>query len=189
MTELHPFAISEEYDCLLQLSYLFGPDIDVLELNLSDSTNGQRIKLPGRGSHCDHVDVVDVQNSTRADHQGDIDWICPVCGIEYRNTNEIVVDGLLVGILKELDAEDPDGKVRAINLRVDGSWEHVSADSNNRVPMARKKRDRLTLAQATAVKDILRGEGEIVLSDSESNEVSSKRKHSQQVEIVDLDSD
>jgi hypothetical protein len=189
MTEAHPFATCEEYDCLLNLSYLFGPDIDVVEINLSDSTNGKRIKLPGRGSRCDHVDVVDVQNSTHASRQGDMDWICPVCGVDYDNTDDIFVDGLLLGILGELNAEDPDGNVRAINLRVDGSWEHVSSDVNKRVPMARKKRNRLTLAQATAVKGMTLGEGEIVLSDSESNDASSKRKTNQQVEVVDLDSD
>lgn len=189
MTEPHPFATSEEYDCLLNLSFLFGPDIDVVELNLSDSTNGQRIKLPGRGSRCDHVDVVDVQNSTRASRRGDLDWICPVCGAVYSSTDEIIVDCLLLGILGELNAEDPDGNVRAINLRVDGSWEHVSSDVNNRIPMARKKRNRLTLAQATAVKGMTLGEGEIILSDSESNEASSKRKTNQRVEVVDLDSD
>jgi hypothetical protein len=185
-----PFNTAEEYECLLRLPYLFGPDIDVVELNLSDSTSGSRIKVPGRGANCDHVDVVDVKNSTHAKEEGDLEWICPVCGGEYTHTSEIVVDGLILSILRELEAEDPEGKVRAVNLKIDGDWEHVSENPDERVPMARKKRARLTLAQATAVMGLSSGTGEIVLSDSEDDKPSPRSKvTTSKPDIVDLDSD
>lgn len=182
-----PFRVTEEFECVLRLPDLFGPDIDVLELNLSDSTTGRRISTPGRGLKCDHIDVVDVSTSTRATSPGEIEWMCPVCGIEYRTTDEVEVDGLMLSIVKELDAEDPEGKVRAINLKISGEWEHVSDDPNERVPMVRKKRARLTLAQATAVAGL--GSEEIVLSDSDSENPPHRSIVSNAGDVVDLDSD
>ena len=180
----HPFRQIEEYECVLRLPFLFGPDVDILELNLSDSTTGKRIKVPGRGASCDHIDVVDVCNSTHATTPGEIDWMCPVCGIEYKRTEDIEVDELLLSILSELDAEDPEENMRAINLKISGEWTHVSDDPAERVPMMRKKRARLTLAQASAVAGITSSTAEVVLSDSED-----EPKGKVQPFVVDLDSD
>jgi hypothetical protein len=185
----HPFKVIEEYECVLKLPYLFGPDVDILELSLSDSTTGKRINIPGRGSQCDHIDVVDVCSSTHAESEGELDWMCPVCGLEYIHTADIEVDGLLLSILKELDAVDTDGNVRAINLNVNGEWTHVSDDPAERVPMMRKKRARLTLAQASAVAGIS-STGEIVLSESE-DDPAPRQQSKGKVDpvVVDLDSD
>jgi hypothetical protein len=187
----HPFRVIEEYESVLKLPYLFGPDTDILEVNLSDSTNGNRIKVPGRGCRCDHIDVVDVCNSTHATNEGDIDWICPVCGNEYTQTNEIEVDGLILSIIAELDAEQTNDDTRAINLKITGEWTHVSDDPTQRVPIVRKKRPRLTLAQATAVAGLSGKSGEIVLSDSEDAVPHCSKDSKRKVEqvIVDLDSD
>jgi hypothetical protein len=187
MTEAsHPFRVLEEFECVLRLPDLFGPEVDVLELNLSDTTNGRRIAIPGRGSKCDHIDVVDVCTSTLATSPGSLEWMCPVCGMEYSSTEDIEVDGLMSSILRELDSEDPEGKVRAINLKISGEWEHVSDDPSERVPMIRKKRARLTLAQATAVAGL---SSEIVLSDSDDESPARSKSKVSQPEIVDLDSD
>lgn len=144
-----------------------------------DTTNGKRIRLPGRGSRCDHIDIVDLWNSTRAFFCTAIDWMCPVCGREYHRTSDVEVDELILGILAELAAEDPEEKVRAVNLNLDGSWEHVSEDPDKRLPMQRKKRPRLTLAQATSIADKID-----LVNDSPSSGVSSSGQ-----EVVDLNSD
>ena len=102
--------------------------------------------------------------------------MCPVCGTEYLQTDEVEVDELILGIIGELAAEDPDEKIRAINLNIDGSWEHVSADPEKRLPMQRKKRPRLTLAEATSIAGKA---GEIDLEADEEQEAS----------VVDLDSE
>ena len=137
------------------------------------------MRIPGRGTLCDHIDVVDVSNSTRASERGEIEWMCPVCGQEYLHTDEVDVDELIKGILADLCEEDPDEKVRAVNLNIDGSWEHVSADPEKRLPMQRKKRPRLTLAQATNIAG-LGNPGEIDLVEDSESEAGS---------VVDLDSD
>lgn len=132
-----------------------------------------------------------MRNSTRASEAGEIEYMCPVCGLEYMSTEDIDVDELVIGILAELDAEDPEGVIRSINLNIDGSWTHVSDDPEQRVPMVRKKRPRLTLAQATAVAGL--GSGAVDLdSSSESDRAPPQRRMpaSGPAEVVDLvDSD
>jgi hypothetical protein len=176
----HPFTVFTEEEIVQRLPYWFGDDLEAIEVNFSDSTNGERIKTPGRGRYCDHIDVVDVMNSTRATEAGEIDWMCPVCGIECVQTDDIIVDELLLNILRELDHEDPSGTIRSINLNIDGTWTHVSGDASSRLPMRRKKRSRLTLDEARAVftgEPIERTTVEIVESSSDGEQ------------IIDLDSD
>ena len=179
----HPFTVFPEPDIVQRLPYWFGDDLEALEVNLSDSTTGKRILLPGRGRYCDHIDVVDVLNSTGAKEPGEIDWMCPVCGLEYTDSQDIIVDDLLRGILSELDLEDPDGKVRAINLNVDGTWSHVSENPEDRLPIRRKKRSRLTLDEAKAVvsgETAASPKAAVELSDSSDDEPGP---------VIDLDSD
>jgi len=177
----HPFTVYTEAEIVERLPYWFGEDMDALEVNLSDSTNGKRIQVPGRGRYCDHIDVVDVVNSTRATTAGEIDWMCPVCGSECTQTEDIIVDELLLNIISELDEEDPTESVRSINLKIDGTWTHVSGDAAERLPMRRKKRSRLTLDEARAVfsgEPIEKTSVEVVDSSS-----------SDEGHVIDLDSD
>lgn len=176
----HPFTVFTEEEIVQRLPYWFGDELESIEVNFSDSTNGKRIQIPGRGRYCDHIDVVDVMNSTRAIQAGEIDWMCPVCGLECAHTDDIIVDELLSNILSELDHEDPAGITRSINLNIDGTWAHVSGDASSRLPMRRKKRSRLTLDEARAVfsgEPIERSTVEIVDSSSDGEQ------------IIDLDSD
>ena len=142
------FGVLTYEDVLKRLPLWFGEGIEGLEVNLSDPTTGKRIRVPGRGFLCDHIDIVDVQNSTRAIEAGDLEWMCPVCGLEYSNTSEILVDMLIVGVLKELEEDDEEETHKAINLFLDGDWKGVGHD---RLPMTRKKRLRLSLAEARAL--------------------------------------
>ena len=127
------------------------------------------------------MDVVDICHSTRAQQEGEIDWMCPVCGLEYDQTAQIRVDGLVAQLLAELDAEDPEGIIRAVNLSKDGSWAHVSGNPEERLPMRRKKRARLTLDQARAVV----GERTVEIDSSGSEDGSSNNDHS--VDVIDLE--
>jgi hypothetical protein len=117
--------------------------------------------------------------------------MCPVCGLEYSRTEDLDVDELVLGILKELDAEDPEGVTRAINLNIDGTWGHVSENPDERVPMMRKKRQRLTLSQAAAVAGL--GDGTVYLEDSSSESESgglvraAARSPAEIVELLDSD--
>jgi hypothetical protein len=174
----HPFNVLSEPDIVQKLPYWFGPDIDALEINLSDSTNGKRIQLPGRGRYCDHIDIVDVSNSTRATESGEIDWMCPVCGHEYSFTDDIMVDELLLNIIKELDDEDTEETVRAINLNIDGTWSHISQDPEDRLPMLRKKRARISLDEAKAYVDV---KLPVDIEDSSASDIEEA--------VIDLDSD
>ena len=168
--------------------------VPIPSLFSQDSTSGQRIRVPGRGSKCDHVDIVDVHNSTRATQSGEIEWMCPVCGMEYTNTDDIEIDGLLQGIIGDLETTDPGGEIRALNLHVDGTWTKVSDNAADRLPMRRKKRPRLTLAQATAVAGITAGP---VLLDEEDSDGERGSDESTQrrtavpsnTQVIDLDSD
>jgi hypothetical protein len=175
----HPFPVLDQLDMFRKLPFLFGDGIESLEVNLTDSTTGKRIVVPGRGSKCDHVDLVDVVNSTRAREAGELEWMCPVCGIEYSETSEIEVDGLMAEILGELDREDPDGVIRAINLDLDGTWSRVSDNPEERLPIRRKKRDRITLDQARQIV----GGFPIDLSEDESTPPVAKKA----TDVIDLD--
>ena len=179
----HPFPVFTETEIVQRLPYWFGADLDAVEVNLSDSTNGKRIRIPGRGRYCDHIDVVDVVNSTRASEAGEIEWMCPVCGYECMHTDDIIVDELLLNILTELNEEDSDEAIRSINLKLDGSWAHVSGDSSERLPMRRKKRSRLTLDEARAV---FAGEA---IEPTSVEVVDSSSSDDGQGQVIDLDSD
>ncbi len=181
-TNEYPFTIFSESEIIQRLPFWFGEDLDALEVNLSDSTNGKRIGIPGRGRYCDHIDIVDVMNSTRATESGEIDWMCPVCGLESLHTDDIIVDELLLNILSELTDEDPDETVRSINLKIDGTWSHVSDDASSRLPMRRKKRSRLTLDEARAVFS-----GEPI--EQSTVEVVDSSSSDDNQPVIDLDSD
>ena len=120
--------------------------------------------------------------------------MCPVCGMEYTNTDDIEIDGLLQGIIGDLETTDPGGEIRALNLHVDGTWTKVSDNAADRLPMRRKKRPRLTLAQATAVAGITAGP---VLLDEEDSDGERGSDESTQrrtavpsnTQVIDLDSD
>ena len=60
------------------------------------------------------------------------------------------MDLLILDALKELNEDDEEETHRAINLYLDGHWTGVSENSESRLPMVRKKRLRLTLAEAKA---------------------------------------
>ena len=178
----HPFTVFTESEIIKRLPYWFGEDLEAVEVNLSDSTNGKRIRVPGRGRYCDHIDVVDVVNSTRASEAGEIDWMCPVCGYECLHTDDIIVDELLLDVISELNEQDPEESIRSINLKLDGSWAHVSGDASERLPMRRKKRTRLTLDEARAV-----FAGEPI--EPTTVEVLDSSSSSDEGQVIDLDSD
>jgi hypothetical protein len=118
----------------------------------------------------------------------DLDWMCPVCGSEYMHTDDIEVDGLILNILDDLNKENPEGTVRSINLKSDGTWEHVNEDPSMRLPMRRKKRARLTLAQINAIAGIKYDHAPVDLESSESD-VEPQPVNKKASEVIDLDSD
>ena len=104
------------------------------------------------------------------------------------HTDEIEVDGLILNIVKELNQEDPEGHIRAINLRIDGTWSHVDVDPAKRLPMRRKKRARLTLAQINAFAGIDSENAPVELESSESD-ADPLPTRARVSEVIDLDSD
>lgn len=109
------------------------------------------------------------------------------------HTDEIEVDALIFDIIEQVKAEDPEGSIRAVNLKNDGSWSHVSANPEDRLPMKRKKRARLTLTQINAIAGINQIGNDLVdlaSSDDEARGPPPKQQvQSKSDEVVDLDSD
>ncbi len=118
--ETDSFTLLSADECRLRLPFILGSGIEKVEISLSDSVTGGRIRFPGRGRRCDHIDVVDLVTSVgRVDPEELLDdpWVCPVCGTFYTDLKSLEIDGLLM----EAFSSAPESCL-SIMVNRDGSW-------------------------------------------------------------------
>ncbi|KAK8246131.1 hypothetical protein IWZ00DRAFT_342175 [Phyllosticta capitalensis] len=96
-----------------------------ITINLIDPTSASAIcNVPVRGLACKHRDCFDLANflTTRLGIITEVDrWRCPICGADARPT-QLVVDGFLVDVRKQLEMRGELATAKAIIVDADGSW-------------------------------------------------------------------
>lgn len=185
-------------ECLMRLPYYLGDGISEVDVSVVDSISGKRILFPGRGSKCDHIDVVDVVNSVGSvsDDVFDDPWVCPICGNLYDRASEVEIDELLQEAFSSLEH---DTEATSIKLRKDGTWSVASVsdctkDVRGDVGVVKRKSRALFDSTKPTKPKVARADdhGVVDLDSSESDEDtgdSTKKISKESIDLVDESAD
>lgn len=161
------WSILSQEESINRIGFLLGESVTSSQLSLLDPATGKRMSQPGRGLLCDHIDAVDLDlclSDLQEDGSFDPPWLCPVCGIEYSQAEELEVDGWLLEVLKQAPEYISD-----VIVYPDGEWEAGKG------VLARKSRD----LPEKMPNDVV----ELVLSEDE----EPRQKRPKAEEVIELD--
>mmetsp|Transcript_25701 Transcript_25701/g.64687 ORF Transcript_25701/g.64687 Transcript_25701/m.64687 type:complete len:684 (-) Transcript_25701:2919-4970(-) len=165
----------DKKNAIESLQKFLGDDDDELAadratVQVSCPISRMRIVTPARGSACTHMQCFDLRWFLTVFENSKHQRRCTVCAKPIPSVKDLVVDGLLVDILREIEQDEG---ILSIHLQRGGSWSVAERDDEDEAPQAT---GRVKNEGESAVEDVDDGDEE------EGNKGPEKREREENVD-------